>query len=51
MISIFAVYSPDEQLWYLERRVPGNWAVSQTFGTEASAWHALRRRHIIWELL
>ncbi len=48
--NIFLAYSPDEAIWFLERRDPDNWAISQQeFNTDLEAIEAYNKGSIIWE--
>jgi len=48
--NIFLAYSPDEGIWYLEKREPGNWADSeQVYCTEDEAIEAYKNNDVVWE--
>ena len=48
--SIYLVYSPDEDTYYFERRVPGEWVMSvNSWSTEDQAMKAYRKNKIKWE--
>ena len=49
--NIYVIYSPDEGIYYLERRVPGSWAVSiESFDSETDAIDAYMVHRIEWKL-
>lgn len=47
--NIYICYSPDEQIYFLERRKPFDWATSQDFNTPSEAETAYRNNEIDWE--
>jgi len=48
--NIFLCYSPDEGLWYIERRIPGNWAISKkSYQTSRAAIIAYLAGKVEWK--
>ena len=48
--SIYLVYSPNQGLYYFERRIPGEWELSTaSWPTKEQAMKAYRKNKIVWE--